>query len=210
MGGETGACQFRICFYYLADMSPLCPSVIPVSVYRSCVCLSVSTVSVCHPYAVCHLSVTTVYGCHYCVQLSPLCPSVTTVSDCRHCVCLSVATVSGCHPCVPSVTPVSVCHHCVSVTTVSICHPCVCLSPLCLSVTPMSVCYPFVHSIGEPGAREAVCPFTCTAAHSSGLCAGACEALLQIHSLQWMPLFSSVGTTTSASLRIGLPTPIPL
>lgn len=143
MGGETRACQFRVCFYSLADMSPLCLSVTPVSICRPCVHLS----------PLC-LAVTPVSGCCPCVRLSPgFRPAVTPVSVYHH--------VSGCHHCVhllplcPAVAPVSDCHR-------------VHLSPLCLSVAPVSLCHPCVHSIGGPGAREAVCPFPCTAAHSSG------------------------------------------
>lgn len=119
LGGENGACQFHICFYFPADMSPLCPPVTPVTV--------------CHPRV--RLSPL--------VRLSPPCPPVATVPGCHHW---------------------SNCHHCVR------------LSPLCSPVTPVSGCHLCVHSIGGPGAREAICPFMCTAAHSSGLCAGACEA----------------------------------
>lgn len=138
--------------------------------------------------------VTPVSACHPCdrlsprVHLSPLCPPVTTgppvtpVSACRHCAWLSPLV---------QLSPL-----CPSVTTVFACHPCVWLSPLC------SQHWRTRSQRSDLSIHVHCCP------QFWALCS-CLWGPVQIHSLQWMPLFSSVANTTSASLRIGLPTPIP-
>lgn len=173
--------------HHCVCLSPLCPSVAPVSICRPCVwlsplCLAVAPVSGCRPAF---------------ARLSPLCPSIT--------MCPAVTTVSICCPCV-QLSPL-----CPTVTTVSICHHCVYLSPLCPSVTPVSLCHPCVrlsplcpqHWRTRSQRSSLSIPVHCCP--QFWVCAGACEAPLQTHSLQWTPLFSGVGTTTQLLLGLACP-----